>query len=142
MDFDYSILRNLPSPFYRVSLKLIVRDNQNRILVGKASDKTWELPGGGFEHDETIEECANRELQEELGVNIKSLGKFICIYTGINVRGFRALKIALEADLESTKFKYGELVDSKFVIKEELLKLPMNDDEAGVKERVNLIWPS
>ncbi len=30
----------------------------------------WELPGGGREHDETPEECALREIYEELGIKL------------------------------------------------------------------------
>jgi ADP-ribose pyrophosphatase YjhB (NUDIX family) len=141
MSFDYSLLRELPSPFYRVSLKLIILDGQNRLLVGKAEDGTWELPGGGLEHDEDISECLNRELKEELGVELGSLGAVVCLYRGTNARGYQAVKIALNATLNSYDFKYGELIGSKFVTKEGLLKLKMNDDEKGIKDFFEQIWP-
>jgi 8-oxo-dGTP pyrophosphatase MutT (NUDIX family) len=141
MDFDYSLLRNLPSPFYRVSLKLIILNSQDRLLVGKAPDGTWELPGGGFEFDESIEECLNRELKEELGVELGSLGPVVCLYRGVNVKGYRAIKIALKATLKNYDFELGELVEADFVTQEELLKLFMNDDEKGIKDFADQIWP-
>ena len=57
----------LPSPFYRVSLKAIVLDHQERLLLGQADNGNWEVPGGGWEHPETLERGLRRELLEELG---------------------------------------------------------------------------
>jgi 8-oxo-dGTP diphosphatase len=34
---------------------------------------TWQFPGGHLEFNETIEDCARREVLEETGVRIKSL---------------------------------------------------------------------
>ena len=134
-------LSKLPSTFYRVSLKVIVLDDQARLLVGRVDDGSYELPGGGFEHNETIEECLDRELEEELGVKIKSLGGVVCLYRNDNPRGFKSIKIALEANLENHDFKYGEITEAKFLSKDEFLDLPFSQDEDGIKNCVNKIWP-
>jgi 8-oxo-dGTP diphosphatase len=56
-----------PNTFYRVSLKAVIRDKQGRVLVNKEQDSTtWNLPGGGLDHDETMKECLSRELHEEV----------------------------------------------------------------------------
>lgn len=140
MDFDYSILRHLPSPFYRVSVKAIIFDGNNRLLVGKTPKGTWEIPGGGFAHNENIQECLNRELKDEFGIGLATLGRVVCFYRGMNTRGYASLKICLQAHLESYSFKYGDLVDAQFITKKELLDLPMEQDEIGIKDCVNLIW--
>jgi 8-oxo-dGTP pyrophosphatase MutT (NUDIX family) len=141
MDFNYSALKELPSPFYRVSIKAIVFDGNNRLLVGKEPGGTWEIPGGGFEHNESIAQCLNRELLEEIGIGLASLGRIVCVYRGVNKRGFISLKIALQAHLVSYDFRYRDLLDAQFVTKEELSGLDMGDDENGIKDCVDLIWP-
>ena len=55
------------SPYYRVSVKAKINFNGKTLLV-KEDDKKWDLPGGGIEHYETIDEALTRELTEELGV--------------------------------------------------------------------------
>lgn len=54
---------------FRVSLKAVMLDEQNRVLVVKESGRTsWDLPGGGMEHGETVGEALARELHEEVGL--------------------------------------------------------------------------
>lgn len=54
-----------PSTFYRVSVKAIVRDETGNVLVVKEKGSHWSLPGGGLDHNETIQKCLKRELYEE-----------------------------------------------------------------------------
>jgi len=48
-----------------------------KILIFKRSgshgDGTWSIPGGHLEFGETWEECAARELQEEVGITINNI---------------------------------------------------------------------
>jgi 8-oxo-dGTP pyrophosphatase MutT (NUDIX family) len=60
--------------FYRVSIKAIIEDNDGRALFVQEKDGRWHLPGGGLENGETIAECLKRELLEEHGTRLISMG--------------------------------------------------------------------
>lgn len=52
---------------YRVSFKCLIRDEQGMVLAVKERGRSsWDLPGGGMEHGETIETSIKRELREEI----------------------------------------------------------------------------
>lgn len=59
--------------FYRVSVKGIVIDDQNRILLARESDGMWDMLGGGLDHDEDPIACLKREIQEETGLTVTKI---------------------------------------------------------------------
>ncbi len=64
-DLPFSVV---PDTYYRISLKAIIRNDKNEVLVNKETGRTtWSLPGGGWDHAETDIECLGRELHEEVG---------------------------------------------------------------------------
>jgi len=54
---------------------IIIKDNKILFAQRKNShgEDTWSVPGGHLEFNETIEECAKREVFEEAGIEIKNL---------------------------------------------------------------------
>jgi len=54
---------------------IIIKDN--KVLFGKRKnshgDGTWSLPGGHLEFGESWEDCALREVEEEVGITINNL---------------------------------------------------------------------
>lgn len=56
---------------------IICVDDQGRILLGKRSDNNmWGYSGGAVEIDERVEDCAKRELYEEMGLIAEELEFF------------------------------------------------------------------
>ena len=56
---------------------VICIDDQGRLLMGKRSDnKMWGYSGGAVVIDERVEDCAKRELYEEMGVTAEELEFF------------------------------------------------------------------
>ena len=61
---------------------IIVVDEQGRLLLGRRTDNhLWGYSGGSVEIDEHVEDCARRELQEEMGLIADDI-EFFCINSG------------------------------------------------------------
>lgn len=64
----------------RVGSALLVRDEANRILLGKRNKDpqrgSWVIPGGKIHAFESIAEAACRELKEETGLEVEVTGQF------------------------------------------------------------------
>ena len=57
-------------------------DGQGRVLLGRRTDNhLWGYSGGALEIDERVEDCARRELEEEMGLIADEL-EFFCINSG------------------------------------------------------------
>ena len=54
---------------FRVSLKAIIFNKNNQVLVVKETGRDWwDLPGGGMDHGESVEIALGRELREEVSL--------------------------------------------------------------------------
>ncbi len=55
---------------YRVALRALIRNEKGDILIVKEkSHDWWDLPGGGLDYGESIENGLKRELEEEIGLS-------------------------------------------------------------------------
>lgn len=59
--------------YYRLSVKGIVIDKDGRIMLSRQDDGTWDLLGGGLEHEEDPIAGLKREIFEETGLRVMSV---------------------------------------------------------------------
>jgi 8-oxo-dGTP pyrophosphatase MutT (NUDIX family) len=69
-------------PLIMVGAAVLVMDQQGRLLLLKRADNgLWGLPGGGMEPGESLEDTAKRETKEETGLAVEELTLFD-VYSG------------------------------------------------------------
>src|SRR3954451_22513375 len=51
------------------------------VLIRRADTGGWALPGGTLEWGETIREVVPRELREEAGVDVRSIGRLVGVFS-------------------------------------------------------------
>ena len=62
------------APLISVGATVLVFNQNNELLLNLRSDtNTWGIPGGSKELNETLEECAIRELKEETNLKVDDL---------------------------------------------------------------------
>ena len=134
---------SIPSTFYRVSVKALVFDHEDRLLVMQNRDGTWELPGGGWEHEEKLDDCLRREVQEELGVGVSSIDTSTihpCVGHATSAR-YPWLKLAMNVELSSHDFTLDpRMQTTRYVSFDEFRALTMHRSEQCLQDSADLLW--
>lgn len=67
-----------------ISVSVTPIDAEGRIVLARRRDNgRWSLPGGLVDWGETLEECAARELEEEVGLRLTRVERVIGVYSDI-----------------------------------------------------------
>lgn len=142
MSIDVKRLGDLPSPFYRVTVKALIFDEQDRLLVYKNHNGYYEIPGGGWEYGESFEDGMQRELAEELGVQALHISKPVCFWLRRHKDwGFMMLRIGAYVTLKTLDFTETSEHDKVcFVTQDALMTLDLETYEGNIKEQAAIIW--
>lgn len=121
-----------PDTFYRVSVKALIRNDNNEVLVVKEHQDKWELPGGGLDHGESIHDGLKRELTEELGIEnnfTESFNKVVTQYMPsrsdkeldfwkmsmyFDVKVIGTFEILLTSEITEAKFMSDSVLDELY----------------------------
>ena len=112
-------------PRKRMGAGVLIRDHDGRVLVVEPTyKKTWELPGGAVDADESPRTACTREVEEELGLRLQ-LGRMLCMeWQGPEPERSESLMFIYDGGvldhLEEVRLPPDELASCRFLPPEEL----------------------
>lgn len=113
---DYSHQENMPSAnSIRPAAAVAILDGDRLLMLKRKDNGMWTLPGGTMELDESLTDCAIREVQEESGLKV-CISDILGTYTDPDIR------IAYsdgEVRREFTIVYLGQVLETSVVIDEE-----------------------
>jgi 8-oxo-dGTP diphosphatase len=113
----------VPDHFYRTSVKALILNEEKKFLLIQEEDGLWELPGGGINFGESIEDCLKRELKEEMGIETEYISKQPSYFVTAKRKDIWKSIIVYEIKVKNLNFiPSEECIKIKFFTKEEALK--------------------
>ena len=101
----FGLLKEIARHFLRrpvVGIAALAQSDDGRIVLVRRRDTgEWALPGGTLEWGETLKTAIARELLEEAGTRVKSLGRVLGVYSNpARDERFHAVTIVVEARVD------------------------------------------
>ena len=98
--------------FYRVSVKVLIRNEHGEILMVSELSSGFSLPGGGMDHGESVHDCLERELYEEIALTTPFREKLISMQTKfVDTKQAWLMWLVYEIDYDDLDFGCGEHAD-------------------------------
>lgn len=128
---------------YRVSLKALIRDSNGKILVVREKGTTWwDLPGGGIDHNESVQEALAREMKEEVGYSGEFSYRVITVDEKadyIDVANAWQIRLVFEVKTNNMNFSPGDDGEEVQFIDPEILTGTKHDAEARIITYAHLL---
>lgn len=142
MSLSLDDLRDLKQPFYRVAIKALIFNAEQKLAVVINEDGLAELPGGGWEAGESVQECIAREVQEETGGIVAQVGSIQMVTRGTSKHGWPVMRLVLAVTLQdTTSLKPGDdMQEVRFVSKEEFTQLAFDQTDSAIQAYADTIW--
>ena len=74
---DLNYYKNLPRKYTAAGVLLLNKENKI-LLVSPTYKDRWEIPGGLIEENESLKAAAEREIKEELGLEL-NISELLCV---------------------------------------------------------------
>lgn len=115
---------------------VVCRNSDGEILmVQEGKDHVhgkWDFPGGGLEHDESVKECAEREVKEETGFKIDATGFYGTYIEESHTTDLPVIIFLVEGEIngegEADNHLDGEILDHQFFDPGEIESLELRKD--------------
>jgi ADP-ribose pyrophosphatase YjhB (NUDIX family) len=92
----------------------------------------WDFPGGGLEHDESVKECAEREVKEETGFEVEATGFYDVHLEESDTTDLPVIVFLVDAGIsgegEADHHFEGEILDHGFFSREEIDSMKLRKD--------------
>lgn len=124
---QYNIEYSEPPERIREAARAIAVRDGKILLTYEENTGVYMSPGGGVEDGETLEECCIRELQEEAGVKVKPIRRFMTIneysFETLYISNYFLCEITGEAAQSLTQIEIEHGVTPKWLDIEEAVKI-------------------
>ena len=130
-----------PSVATDVVLFTIREGKLNILLVKRKDDGLWAIPGGFLQEGESLNQCAERELKEETGINVPYLEQFENFSNPTRDSRTQVISVAFIAIHPSGKLKLRadtDVSDVNWFEYETIPKLGFDHNEICIKARLRL----
>ena len=95
----------IPSTFYRVSVKALVLNNNKQFLLAQEANGFWELLGGGLDNCANIQQELTREIAEETGLIVTEVATHPSYFlVDTNRHGQQIANVIYEVTLKDLNF--------------------------------------
>lgn len=134
---------SIPPCFYRLSVKALILNEEGKIFLVQDELGNWELPWGGLEYGEKIEDCIRREILEETWMNVTIVPWepeycITCIFNGKNKVNIPIANIIYKVEVAYFCFEpKEECIDGKFFEYSEAKNLPQSNHTQAFLEKYN-----
>ena len=122
---------------FKVAVSAFVVDSEKVLLLKRRDDELflpgkWEVPGGGVDEGETIEQGLVREAMEEAGIEIK-IGSCFGYFEYVDGFGQKTVNLnflcLLKDDTQMVDTSSGEMDGARWVPSDELDTVPLTSLE-------------
>lgn len=115
---------------YRVATKAIVVHGDKVLLVKEIPELWWGFPGGGVDHNETLETSLIRELVEELGIKSSDITtdfKIVHHTIGTIVDKIPRMNVFYKVNIKETVLgKTDQVAEWQWVTRDEFMEIDMS----------------
>lgn len=133
----------IDSSLYRLSVKALIFHDNKILLTREKDDEWWSVPGGGVDYGESLAQALRREVNEELGVPIKSIqtdDEIVYVQIGSIVEGVPKVNIFYRVEVPTDQIRpTADVFKSEWFSKEQINDLYISPSTGGAERLIKIM---